>query len=187
MPGGPQGLCTSTLRAGGLSRILEPTAPRIFLRRAWWGMSTKVGLNQQNPTGSHPHSLTCQVTALHRRMEAVVEVAAVCGVNIICFQEAWSKSLFSDTFSAACKTTVLSPRHRERLPRDFLKIFHFSSLERFFVSSTSNPSTPSSFSRTSLSPLSLLILSPKASCREKPWTEEPGGLQSVGSQGVRHD
>lgn len=44
--------------------------------------------------GSHPHCLTCQVTALHRRMEAVVEVAAVCGVNIICFQEAWSKSLF---------------------------------------------------------------------------------------------
>ena len=26
-------------------------------------------------------------------MEAVVEVAAMCGVNVVCFQEAWSKSL----------------------------------------------------------------------------------------------
>ena len=25
------------------------------------------------------------------------------------------------------------------------------------------------------------------SCLENPWTEEPGGLQSIGSQKVRHD
>ena len=25
------------------------------------------------------------------------------------------------------------------------------------------------------------------SCLENPWTEEPGGLQSTGSQSVRHD
>ena len=25
------------------------------------------------------------------------------------------------------------------------------------------------------------------SCLENPWTEEPGGLQSIGSQGVRHE
>ena len=25
------------------------------------------------------------------------------------------------------------------------------------------------------------------SCLENPWTEEPGGLQSMGSQRVRHD
>ncbi|KAM4827306.1 beta-ureidopropionase [Thomomys bottae] len=31
-----------------------------------------------------------QVSALHRRIEAIVEVAAMCGVNIICFQEAWT-------------------------------------------------------------------------------------------------
>uniref|UniRef100_A0A2K6LW14 Beta-ureidopropionase 1 n=1 Tax=Rhinopithecus bieti TaxID=61621 RepID=A0A2K6LW14_RHIBE len=30
-----------------------------------------------------------QVSALHRRIKAIVEVAAMCGVNIICFQEAW--------------------------------------------------------------------------------------------------
>ncbi|KAJ6659071.1 hypothetical protein lerEdw1_019374 [Lerista edwardsae] len=31
-----------------------------------------------------------QVTALHRRIEEIVEVAAMCGVNIVCFQEAWT-------------------------------------------------------------------------------------------------
>nr|XP_012807750.2 beta-ureidopropionase isoform X1 [Jaculus jaculus] len=31
-----------------------------------------------------------QVSALHRRIEAMAEVAATCGVNIICFQEAWT-------------------------------------------------------------------------------------------------
>ncbi|XP_049995850.1 beta-ureidopropionase [Alexandromys fortis] len=31
-----------------------------------------------------------QVSALHKRIEAIVEVAAMCGVNIICFQEAWN-------------------------------------------------------------------------------------------------
>lgn len=31
-----------------------------------------------------------QVSALHKRIEAIAEVAAMCGVNIICFQEAWN-------------------------------------------------------------------------------------------------
>ncbi|KAJ8263305.1 hypothetical protein COCON_G00157620 [Conger conger] len=31
-----------------------------------------------------------QITALHRRVGEVVEVAAMCGVNIVCFQEAWT-------------------------------------------------------------------------------------------------
>ncbi|XP_015355791.1 beta-ureidopropionase isoform X3 [Marmota monax] len=31
-----------------------------------------------------------EVSALHRRIEAIAEVAAMCGVNIICFQEAWT-------------------------------------------------------------------------------------------------
>ena len=89
---------------------------------------------------SHARCLTCQVAALHRRMEAVVEVAAMCGVNIICFQEAWSKSLSPRFLCRLQNLTVLSPRRREHLLRDFLKIsFHFSSLERFFVNSTSNP------------------------------------------------
>lgn len=32
-----------------------------------------------------------QVAALHRRIEEIVGVAAMCGVNIVCFQEAWSE------------------------------------------------------------------------------------------------
>ncbi|MGH0151455.1 UNVERIFIED_CONTAM: hypothetical protein FKN15_024105 [Acipenser sinensis] len=31
-----------------------------------------------------------QITALHKRIGEIVEVAAMCGVNIICFQEAWT-------------------------------------------------------------------------------------------------
>ena len=133
--------------------------------------------------GSHDRCLTRQVTALHRRMEAVVEVAAMCGVNIICFQEAWSKSLSPRFLCRLQNLTVLSPRRREHLLRDFLKIsFCFSSLERFFVNSTSNPGTHSSCA--SGSPLSLLILPRKTSCRENPCTEEavhscsPWGLRS---------
>ncbi|XP_061458818.1 beta-ureidopropionase isoform X2 [Rhineura floridana] len=32
-----------------------------------------------------------QVTALHKRIEEIVEVAAMCGVNVICFQEVWKR------------------------------------------------------------------------------------------------
>uniref|UniRef100_A0A8D0L9I3 Beta-ureidopropionase n=1 Tax=Sphenodon punctatus TaxID=8508 RepID=A0A8D0L9I3_SPHPU len=31
-----------------------------------------------------------QVAALHKRIEEIVEVAAMCGVNVVCFQEAWT-------------------------------------------------------------------------------------------------
>lgn len=31
------------------------------------------------------------MAALHKRIEEIVEVAALCGVNIVCFQEAWSE------------------------------------------------------------------------------------------------
>ena len=32
-----------------------------------------------------------QITALHKRIGEMVDVAAMCGVNIVCFQEAWSE------------------------------------------------------------------------------------------------
>lgn len=35
--------------------------------------------------------LLSQITALHKRVGEMVEVAAMCGVNIVCFQEAWSE------------------------------------------------------------------------------------------------
>lgn len=32
-----------------------------------------------------------QVAAMHSRIAEMVEVAAMCGVNIVCFQETWSE------------------------------------------------------------------------------------------------
>ncbi|OWK14816.1 UPB1 [Cervus elaphus hippelaphus] len=52
--------------------------------------TVRVGLVQNRTPLPADTPVVKQVTALHRRMEAVVEVAAVCGVNIICFQEAWT-------------------------------------------------------------------------------------------------
>ncbi|KAM5193237.1 beta-ureidopropionase [Mantella aurantiaca] len=52
--------------------------------------TVRVGLIQnkiQLPTTS---PVAEQVNALHRRISEIVEVAAMCGVNIICFQEAWT-------------------------------------------------------------------------------------------------
>ncbi|XP_070331774.1 beta-ureidopropionase isoform X1 [Odocoileus virginianus] len=52
--------------------------------------TVRVGLVQNRTPLPADTAVVKQVTALHRRMEAVVEVAAMCGVNIICFQEAWT-------------------------------------------------------------------------------------------------
>ncbi|XP_069850517.1 beta-ureidopropionase isoform X2 [Dipodomys merriami] len=50
----------------------------------------RVGLVQNRTPLPASTPVTEQVSALHRRIEAIVEVAAMCGVNIICFQEAWT-------------------------------------------------------------------------------------------------
>ncbi|XP_019394946.1 PREDICTED: beta-ureidopropionase [Crocodylus porosus] len=50
----------------------------------------RVGLIQNKiplPTDS---PVAEQVAALHKRIEEIVEVAAICGVNVVCFQEAWT-------------------------------------------------------------------------------------------------
>ncbi|XP_023364612.1 beta-ureidopropionase isoform X2 [Otolemur garnettii] len=51
---------------------------------------TRVGLVQNRTPLPADTPVAEQVSALHRRIEAIVEVAAACGVNIICFQEAWT-------------------------------------------------------------------------------------------------
>jgi hypothetical protein len=33
-----------------------------------------------------------QISGLHKRIAAIIENAAACGANIVCMQEAWSKS-----------------------------------------------------------------------------------------------
>ncbi|XP_042765528.1 beta-ureidopropionase isoform X1 [Panthera tigris] len=50
----------------------------------------RVGLVQNRTPLPADAPVAKQVTALHRRIEAIAEVAAMCGVNIICFQEAWT-------------------------------------------------------------------------------------------------
>lgn len=32
-----------------------------------------------------------QINAMHSRIGEIIEVAAMCGVNIVCFQETWSE------------------------------------------------------------------------------------------------
>ncbi|XP_012516447.1 PREDICTED: beta-ureidopropionase isoform X2 [Propithecus coquereli] len=50
----------------------------------------RVGLVQNRVPLPTDAPVAEQVAALHKRIEAIVEVAAVCGVNVICFQEVWT-------------------------------------------------------------------------------------------------
>ncbi|XP_027569922.1 beta-ureidopropionase isoform X2 [Pipra filicauda] len=50
----------------------------------------RVGLVQNKIPLPTDTPVAVQVAALHRRIEEIVEVAAMCGVNIVCFQEAWT-------------------------------------------------------------------------------------------------
>ncbi|XP_049721369.1 beta-ureidopropionase isoform X1 [Elephas maximus indicus] len=52
--------------------------------------TVRVGLVQNRTPLPTDAPVADQVSALHRRIEAITEVAAMCGVNIICFQEAWT-------------------------------------------------------------------------------------------------
>ncbi|XP_024422963.2 beta-ureidopropionase isoform X3 [Desmodus rotundus] len=52
--------------------------------------TVRVGLVQNRIPLPADAPVAEQVSALHRRIEAIVEVAAMCGVNIVCFQEAWT-------------------------------------------------------------------------------------------------
>lgn len=52
--------------------------------------TVRVGLVQNRIPLPADAPVAQQVSALHRRIEAIVEVAAMCGVNIVCFQEAWT-------------------------------------------------------------------------------------------------
>ncbi|XP_070618478.1 beta-ureidopropionase [Erythrolamprus reginae] len=50
----------------------------------------RVGLIQNKIPLATDAPVAEQVTALHRRIQEIVEVAELCGVNVICFQEAWT-------------------------------------------------------------------------------------------------
>ncbi|KAJ8414721.1 hypothetical protein AAFF_G00022440 [Aldrovandia affinis] len=50
----------------------------------------RVGLIQNTIVLPTEAPVIDQITALHKRVGEMVEVAAMCGVNIVCFQEAWT-------------------------------------------------------------------------------------------------
>nr|XP_033812916.1 beta-ureidopropionase isoform X2 [Geotrypetes seraphini] len=50
----------------------------------------RVGLIQNRIPLPTETAVKEQVSALHKRIAEMVEVAAMCGVNIVCFQEAWT-------------------------------------------------------------------------------------------------
>ncbi|TSW89610.1 Beta-ureidopropionase [Bagarius yarrelli] len=50
----------------------------------------RVGLIQNKIVLPTDAPVLDQITALHKRVGEIVEVAAICGVNIVCFQEAWT-------------------------------------------------------------------------------------------------
>ncbi|XP_072098894.1 beta-ureidopropionase isoform X2 [Mobula birostris] len=52
--------------------------------------TVRVGLVQNKIVLPTDSPVSEQVAALHKRIGDLVEVAAMCGVNIICFQEAWT-------------------------------------------------------------------------------------------------
>ncbi|CAM9957621.1 unnamed protein product [Lampetra fluviatilis] len=50
----------------------------------------RVGLMQNRIVEPTTAPVVQQVSALHKRLASMVEAAALCGVNIVCFQEAWT-------------------------------------------------------------------------------------------------
>ncbi|XP_061417944.1 beta-ureidopropionase [Lethenteron reissneri] len=50
----------------------------------------RVGLMQNHIVEPTTAPVAQQVSALHKRLASMVEAAALCGVNIVCFQEAWT-------------------------------------------------------------------------------------------------
>uniref|UniRef100_A0A8D0E067 Beta-ureidopropionase n=1 Tax=Salvator merianae TaxID=96440 RepID=A0A8D0E067_SALMN len=60
-----------------LEQLRQPRIVRVGL------VQNKIPLPTEAPVAE-------QKTALHKRIEEIVEVAAMCGVNVVCFQEAWT-------------------------------------------------------------------------------------------------
>lgn len=51
----------------------------------------RVGIVQNAIVEPTTAPISQQREAIHSRIREIVEIAAICKVNIICFQEAWSK------------------------------------------------------------------------------------------------
>ncbi|XP_055511912.1 beta-ureidopropionase [Leucoraja erinacea] len=83
----PEGAVTASLerdfelRGFGFEAAPEQLRPPHIVR---------VGLVQNKIVLPTDSPVSDQIAALHKRIGDIVEVAAMCGVNIICFQEAWT-------------------------------------------------------------------------------------------------
>lgn len=77
------------------NRIVLPTdAPiRDQVRTPWTDLrDTRDAVTFKPPPPPHPPWLSPpQIDAMHSRVGEMVEVAAMCGVNVVCFQETWSE------------------------------------------------------------------------------------------------
>jgi beta-ureidopropionase len=51
----------------------------------------RVGIIQNSIVKSTSEDVIVQRDALHQRMTSIIEAAALAKVNVLCFQEAWSK------------------------------------------------------------------------------------------------
>lgn len=51
----------------------------------------RVGIVQNAIVEPTTAPISQQREAIHNRMREIIEIAALCNVNVICFQEAWSK------------------------------------------------------------------------------------------------
>lgn len=51
----------------------------------------RIGVVQNSIAADPSDSIACQRAALHDKITHMTEAAADCGVNVLCYQEAWSE------------------------------------------------------------------------------------------------
>uniref|UniRef100_A0A8C3A3C4 Beta-ureidopropionase n=1 Tax=Cyclopterus lumpus TaxID=8103 RepID=A0A8C3A3C4_CYCLU len=73
----------------------------------------RVGLIQNRIVLPTDAPILDQINAMHSRVGEMVEVAAMCGVNIVCFQETWSEStnLYVCRSATLCFAAVLAKKY----------------------------------------------------------------------------
>lgn len=51
----------------------------------------RIGVVQNSIAADTTAPVSVQRTALHNKISRITEAAALCGVNVLCYQEAWSE------------------------------------------------------------------------------------------------
>lgn len=68
----------------------------------------RVGLVQNKIVGPTEEPVAEQRAALHNRIKDIIKAAALCNVNILCLQEAWSKLYSMSSFPYIPKFDILN-------------------------------------------------------------------------------